>query len=60
MIAEKNNVDYIAVCGRRASTGDVPPPGSLWAQLNAGQVPVWLEPLSRGAEMDFAVYRVRR
>jgi hypothetical protein len=59
-IADQFRLDYIAVCGKRASTGDVPPPGSLWVQLNVGNAPEWLEQLSGGGENLFAVYRVRR
>jgi hypothetical protein len=51
-------VDYIAICGTRSSTGELPPAESLWAQLAAGNVPGWLEPVARSAE-GFSVYRVR-
>ena len=59
-IADKYKIDYIAICGKRASTGDEPPDASLWAQLNAGNTPDWLELVSRGGENPFSVYRVRR
>jgi hypothetical protein len=58
-IAESTGVTYIAVCGRRTSTGMEPSPGSLRAELSADRVPAWLEqfPETRGA--PYAVYRLR-
>ena len=56
--AARAAVDYIAICSTRSSTGELPPAGSLSAQLNAGDVPRWLEPAARSLE-GFSVYRVR-
>ncbi len=58
-VADSAGVTYIAVCGRRTSTGTDPGPGSLRAELIGNRVPDWLEqiPETRGA--PFAVYRLR-
>ncbi len=58
-IADSAGVTYIAVCGRRTSTGMDPGPGSLRSELIGNRVPDWLEqiPETRGA--PFAVYRLR-
>ena len=58
-VADSAGVTYIAVCGRRTSTGMDPGPGSLRAELIGNRVPDWLEqiPETRGA--PFAVYRRR-
>jgi hypothetical protein len=58
-VADSAGVTYIAVCGRRTSTGMDPGPGSLRAELIGNRVPDWLEqiPETRGA--PFAVYRLR-
>lgn len=53
-------VDYVMVCGPRPPDG-LPEPArsrSLWASLQAGTVPEWLEPIEAGPA--FSVYRVRR
>ena len=53
-------VDYVLICGPRPPDG-LPEPArsrSLWAQLRAGAVPGWLEPLDAGPA--FAAYWVRR
>lgn len=53
-------VDYVVNCGPRPPDG-LPEPArsrSLWAQLRAGAVPGWLEPLDAGPA--FAAYWVRR
>jgi hypothetical protein len=54
------NVTYVMVCGPRPPDGLTEPARSrsLWARLQAGAVPEWLEPLKGGAA--FAVYRVAR
>ena len=59
-IVNSYGVAYVAVCGRRASTGVDPSAGSLWGELNAGRVPPWLEPIPGAREGDFTVYRVRQ
>ena len=52
-------VTYVAICGEHTSTGADPAAGSLWADLQAGKAPSWLEPLSRPADAaSFAIYRV--
>jgi hypothetical protein len=57
---ESDRVTYVAICGHRTSTGVVPAPGTLWAELDAGRVPSWLEPAPGSQEGQFRVYRVRR
>jgi hypothetical protein len=60
-VVERYGVTYIALCGRRTSTGGDPVAGSLWAELRADKVPVWLAPVSRAADpTTFAVYRTQR
>jgi hypothetical protein len=52
--------DYLLVCGSRSPDG-LPEPvrgRSLWAKLQAGVVPDWLEPIN--GDPGFAVYRVRQ
>jgi hypothetical protein len=59
-IAREHGLDYIAVCGERSSTGELPRAGSLWAALVARDPPDWLEMASAGDDPDtFTVYRVR-
>jgi hypothetical protein len=57
--AEGDRVTYVAICGRRTSTGTLPAAGSLWAELDAGHVPAWLEQIPGARADQFAVYRVR-
>lgn len=59
-VARKAGVTYIALCGPR------PPDGlseeqrrlSLWAYLEAGAVPDWLDPVASSIGRPFTVYRV--
>jgi len=48
---------YVVVCGRadKAET-----PSSLWAQLKAGAVPDWLEPVAETQGRPLLVFRVKR
>jgi hypothetical protein len=55
-----DRVTYVAICGRRTSTGVVPAAGTLWAELDAGRVPSWLESIPGSGDDQFRVYRVRR
>jgi hypothetical protein len=55
-----DRVTYVAICGRRTSTGVVPAAGTLWAELDAGRVPSWLESIPGSREDQFRVWRVRR
>jgi len=57
--AEAARVSYVAICGHRTSTGVVPAPGSLWAELDAGRIPAWLEQIPGSRADQFRVYRVR-
>jgi hypothetical protein len=57
---EADRVTYLAICGHRTSTGAMPAAGTLWAELDAGRVPSWLEQTSGGRDRQFRVYRVRR
>ncbi len=57
---DAHRVTYVAVCGHRSSTGVAPAAGSLWAELDAGRVPAWLEAWAGGRDDQFRVYRVRR
>jgi hypothetical protein len=53
-------VDYVLICGPRPPDG-LPEPArsqSLWARLQAGTVPDWLQPIKAGPV--FAVYLVAR
>jgi hypothetical protein len=50
----------VAICGHRTSTGAVPAAGSLWAELDAGRLPAWLEEISDSRADQFRVFRVRR
>jgi hypothetical protein len=60
VIASEHKLDYIAICGERSSTGELPRPGSLWAALIARSPPEWLEMAAAGEGPDtFTVYRVR-
>ena len=56
---DADRVTYVAICGRRTSNGVVPVAGSLWAELDGGRVPVWLERIPGSRDDQFAVYRVR-
>ena len=56
--AMRRKIDYIAVCGTRPPTPEVPPAGSLWSELNQDRVPAWLERVPGDAAV--VVYRVRR
>ena len=56
---EADRVSYVAICGHGTSTGVVPVAGSLWAELDAGRIPVWLEPMSGTRAGQFMVFRVR-
>jgi hypothetical protein len=58
--ADADRVSYVAICGHRTSTGAVPAAGSLWAELDAGRVPAWLEEIPGSRADQFRVYRVRR
>ena len=55
-----DRVTYVAICGHRTSTGVVPAVGTLWAELDAGRIPSWLESIPGGRDDQFRVYRVRR
>ena len=59
-IALDAKVNYVAVCGPRPPDGLLEPARSqsLWARLQAGTAPDWLQPLEAGPA--FAVYRVVR
>jgi hypothetical protein len=58
-VVERYGVTYLAICGARTSTGVDPVAGSLWAELRAGKVPVWLAPLTRASDATtFAIFRV--
>ncbi len=59
-VLSEAKVDYVLVCGPRPPDGLAEPARgrSLWAQLQAGAVPAWLERLDGGPA--FAAYRVRR
>ena len=59
-IIETDDVVYVALCGTRMSTGAVPPAGSLWAELDAGRIPPWLEAATGNRDDQFRIYRVRR
>jgi hypothetical protein len=56
---EADRVTYVAICGHRTSTGTVAPAGSLWAELDAGRIPAWLEEIPGSRDGQFRVYRVR-
>jgi hypothetical protein len=58
-VADAYGVSYVAICGRRASTGDDPAEGSLWAEVNADRAPPWLDKIPDAREAPFTVYRVR-
>jgi len=51
---------YVAICGQRTSTGVVPAVGTLWAELDAGRMPSWLEEIPGSRDGQFRVFRVRR
>ena len=59
-IAREANATYVLICGSRPPDGLAEPARSrsLWARLQAGTVPDWLEPLKTGPV--FSVYRVVR
>jgi hypothetical protein len=57
---DADRVTYVAICGNRSSTGAVPAAGSLWAELDAGRVPSWLEENPGSRAGQFKVFRVRR
>ena len=59
-IALDAKVNYVAVCGPRPPDGLLEPARSqsLWARLQAGTAPDWLQPVEAGPA--FAVYRVVR
>jgi hypothetical protein len=57
---EADRVTYVAICGHRTSTGVVPAAGSLWAELDAGHIPAWLEENPGSGDDQFRVFRVRR
>ena len=57
--AEADRVTYVAICGHRSSIGVVPAAGSLWAELDAGRVPSWLDAIPGGGDDQFRVFRVR-
>ena len=57
---EADRVTYVAICGHGTSTGIVPAAGSLWAELDAGRVPAWLEANPGSRDDQFRVFRVRR
>jgi hypothetical protein len=59
-VIDTERVSYLALCGARTSTGELPPEQSLWAELEAGQIPDWLERVPGSREDQFTVYRVRR
>jgi hypothetical protein len=40
--------------------GAIPAPGTLWAELDAGRVPSWLEEAAGSDDGQFRVFRVRR
>jgi hypothetical protein len=56
---DADRVSYVAICGQRSSTGTVPAAGSLWADLDAGRIPAWLEEIPGSRADQFRVYRVR-
>jgi hypothetical protein len=58
--AESDRVTYVAICGHRTSMGAIPAPGTLWAELDAGRVPSWLEEAAGSDDGQFRVFRVRR
>jgi hypothetical protein len=57
---EADRVTHVAICGHHTSMGAVPVHGSLWAELDAGHVPSWLEETPGGQDGQFRVFRVRR
>ena len=57
---DADRVSYVAICGRITSTGVAPAAGSLWAELDAGRIPAWLEQIPGSRENQFRVFRVRR
>jgi hypothetical protein len=57
---EADRVSYVTICRHRTSTGAVPAAGSLWAELDAGRIPAWLEQIPGSREGQFRVFRVRR
>jgi hypothetical protein len=57
---DADRVSYVAICGQRSSTGTVPAAGSLWAELDAGRIPAWLEEIPGSCADQFRVFRVRR
>ncbi len=56
---DAGRVTYVAICGHRTSTGVVPAAGTLWAELDAGRVPAWLDEMGGGRDDQFRVFRVR-
>jgi hypothetical protein len=58
--AESDRVTYVAICGHRTSMGAMPAPGTLWAELDSGRVPSWLEEDAGSDDGQFRVFRVRR
>jgi hypothetical protein len=67
LIGSGGKPTYVAVCGGKPPDGLVEPARgrSLWARLQAGAPPAWLEPVAqtRGQALDqarpFSVYRVK-
>jgi hypothetical protein len=59
LVASGGKPTYVAVCGPRPPDGLAEPARgrSLWAQLQAGKVPNWLEPV--GGKGAFTVWRVK-
>jgi hypothetical protein len=56
---DADRVSYVAICGHVTSTGVAPAAGTLWAELDAGRIPPWLEPIAGGQTGQFRVFRVR-
>lgn len=52
---------YLMVCGRHTSggIGAAKRAASLWGRLEAGEIPDWLEPVSKTGEGPLRIYRVR-
>lgn len=60
-VLEQSGATYVLACGSRPPDGIAAAdlPRSLWAQLRAGLVPDWLEPMSARGD-PLAVYRIVR
>ena len=61
-VLRQAGADYVMICGPRPPDGLAEPARSrsLWAQLQAGRVPDWLQHLPQNPGEAFRVYRITR